>query len=200
MKFSAFIGTPGKMTPVQQAQIEALGATILPADTIMPPAAERVVEWLEGIKTEAIQRLKSAKAIASNSLAQSINVKPVNISEDSFVIILEADNYWKFVDLGVKGAKSATRAPNSPFKYTRKMPPREPLQEWIAYRGIKMEGKPGKERAESNESRAKMLQKLIFHRGLRSTRFMSDTLTQDSINTLINEISEMIDKQISIAQ
>ena len=101
MKFSAFIGTPGKMTPVQQAQIEALGATILPADTIMPPAAERVVEWLEGIKTEAIQRLKAAKAIASNSLAQSINVKPVNISEDSFVIILEADNYWKFVDLGL---------------------------------------------------------------------------------------------------
>ena len=117
MKFSAFIGTPGKMTPVQQAQIEALGATILPADTIMPPAAERVVEWLEGIKTEAIQRLKAAKAIASNSLAQSINVKPVNISEDSFVIILEADNYWKFVDLGVKGAKSAARAPSSPFKY-----------------------------------------------------------------------------------
>ncbi|NDF92798.1 MAG: hypothetical protein EB115_12670 [Betaproteobacteria bacterium] len=188
------------MTPVQQAQIEALGATILPADTIMPPAAERVVEWLEGIKTEAIQRLKAAKAIASKSLAQSINVKPVNISEDSFVIILEADNYWKFVDLGVKGAKSATRAPNSPFKYTRKMPPREPLQEWIAFKGIRMEGRPGIERAASNRSYAAYLQRKIFERGLRSTRFMSDTLTQDSINTLINEISEMIDKQISIAQ
>jgi hypothetical protein len=80
------------------------------------------------------------------------------------------------------------------------MPPREPLQEWIAFKGIRMEGRPGIERAASNRSFAAVLQRKIFERGLRSTRFMSDTLTQDSINTLINEISEMIDKQISIAQ
>ena len=47
-----------------------------------------------------------------------------------------AEDYWAFVDEGVRGAggfkgSGKMRGQGSPFKYTTKMPPREPLINWI---------------------------------------------------------------------
>jgi hypothetical protein len=200
MQFDVFAGTPGKMKPVQQAQIEAIGATLLPPEGVLPPGYEMVKEWLENVKNEAIQRLRQAKAIASNQLASSINVRPLELTDDAFTVVLEANAYWKFVDLGVKGADSALRAPNSPYSYKQggKRPPLRSLQEWIAFKGIKMAGAPGRERAANNRTLSFLLSRAIHSRGLRATRFMSDTLTEPAVNTLVTEISGLIDKQISL--
>ncbi len=76
-----------------------------------------VKKWLEGVITLAKQNLANSGAIASDSLSASIDFEPITLTDTSFVVAIVANDYWKYVDLGVKGAVSSSRAPNSPFQY-----------------------------------------------------------------------------------
>ena len=92
-----------------------------------------------------------------------------------------AEDYWMFVDEGVRGAggykgSGRMRGQGSPFKYSTKMPPRKPLINWIKNKPIKGRSKSG--RFITNESFGFLIQRSIFQRGLERTQFFSRPFTE----------------------
>ena len=119
----------------------------------------------------------------------------VTTQKDSLTLEFEfgrADNYWQFVDEGVRGAggfkgSGRARGQGSQFKYSSKMPPRKPLIQWIKSKGLK--GRGAKGRFISNNSFAFLIQRSIFQRGLTRTQFFSKPFTEQ-LNKQIDNITE----------
>ena len=109
----------------------------------------------------------------------------VTASKDSVTLEFEfggAEDYWQFVDEGVRGAggfkgSGRARGQNSPFKYSTKMPPRRFIDKWIVSKPLKAaRDKSG--RFIARKSLAFLIQRSIFQRGLERTQFFTKPLTQ----------------------
>jgi len=196
MEFDVFVGGSGKkLTDLQKEALADFGVSLADG-AIENKSYALVTKWLEGVVKLAKQNLANANAIASDSLSASINIKPITLTDTSFVVAIVANDYWKFVDLGVKGAVSSSRAPNSPFQYRDKRPPIRPIQEWIAFKEIQLEGRDKKA---ANRSFAINIANKIRREGLRATNFMSNAVTEDMVAVLTENIAEVLGKSISVA-
>jgi hypothetical protein len=107
MEFDVFVGGSGKkLTDFQKQALPDFGVNL--ADGAIDNKSYAVVKkWLEGVITLAKQNLANSGAIASDSLSASIDFEPITLTDTSFVVAIVANDYWKFVDLGVKGAVSS---------------------------------------------------------------------------------------------
>ena len=107
----------------------------------------------------------------------------VTSSKDNVTLEFEfgrAEDYWQFVDEGVRGAggykgSGKMRGQGSPFKFGSKMPPRQPLIQWIKNKPLKGRNKKG--RFITNESFGFLLQRAIYQRGLERTQFFTRPFT-----------------------
>jgi hypothetical protein len=196
MEFDVFVGGSGKkLTDLQKEALADFGVSLADG-AIENKSYALVTKWLEGVVRLAKQNLANANAIASDSLSASIDIKPITLTDTSFVVAIVANDYWKFVDLGVKGAVSSSRAPNSPFQYRDKRPPIRPIQEWIAFKEIPLEGRDKKA---ANRSFAINIANKIRREGLRATNFMSNAATKEMVDVLTKNIAEVLGKSISVA-
>jgi hypothetical protein len=196
MEFDVFVGGSGKkLTDLQKEALADFGVSLADG-AIENKSYALVTKWLEGVVRLAKQNLANANAIASDSLSASIDIKPITLTDTSFVVAIVANDYWKFVDLGVKGAVSSSRAPNSPFQYRDKRPPIRPIQEWIAFKEIQLEGRDKKA---ANRSFAINIANKIRREGLRATNFMSNAATKEMVDVLTENIAEVLGKSISVA-
>jgi len=196
MEFDVFVGGSGKkLTNVQKEALADFGVT-LAEGAIDNKSYVLVKKWLEGVIKLAKQNLANSGAIASDSLSASIQFEPISLTDTSFVVAIVANDYWKFVDLGVKGAKSSSRAPKSPFQYRDKRPPIRPIQEWIALKSIPLQGR---DKIAANRSFAINIANKIRREGLRATNFMSNAVTEDMVAVLTENIAEVLGKSISVA-
>jgi len=196
MEFDVFVGGSGKkLTEIQRQALPDFGVT-LEEGAIDNKAYALVSKWLDGVIKLAKQNLANSKAIASNDLSQSIQFAPIALTDKSFVVGIEANGYWKFVDLGVKGANSSSRAPNSPFQYRDKRPPLRPIQEWIAFKSIQLEGR---DKIAANRALSVNIANKIRREGLRATNFMSNAVTPEMVDVLVNTIAEVLGKSVSVA-
>ena len=196
MEFDVFVGGSGKkLTDIQKQALPDFGVNL--ADGAIDNKSYAVVKkWLEGVITLAKQNLANSGAIASDSLSASIDFEPITLTDTSFVVAIVANDYWKYVDLGVKGAVSSSRAPNSPFQYRDKRPPIRPIQEWIAFKSIQLEGR---DKQAANRSFAINIANKIRREGLRATNFMSNAATKEMVDVLTENIAEVLGKSISVA-
>ena len=202
MEFNVFVGGSGKkLTNIQREALADFGVA-LEDGAIENKSHALVIKWLEGVIKLAKQNLAKSNAIASNALSQSITVTPISLNDQSFVVAIEAADYWKFVDLGVKGAKSSNRAPNSPFSYRDKKPiwkhrpPVRKIQEWIAFKSIPLQGR---DKIAANRALAINISNKIWREGLKATNFMSNAVTEDMVAVLTENIAEVLGKSISVA-
>ncbi len=103
-------------------QLDNIGASRAEYDTadVFTAAENDVAEFITRVK-DNIQR---ADMIVTGDI-DDINVR---VTEDSIQVI--GQEYLLYQDKGVKGSVSSAKAPNSPYKYTDKMPP---LQVFIDY-------------------------------------------------------------------
>jgi hypothetical protein len=196
MEFDVFVGGSGKkLTDLQKEALADFGVSLADG-AIENKSYALVTKWLEGVVRLAKQNLANANAIASDSLSASIDIKPITLTDTSFVVAIVANDYWKYVDLGVKGAVSSSRAPNSPFQYRDKRPPIRPIQEWIAFKSIQLEGR---DKEAANRSFAINIANKIRREGLRATNFMSNAATKEMVDVLTENIAEVLGKSISVA-
>jgi hypothetical protein len=196
MEFDVFVGGSGKkLTDLQKEALADFGVSLADG-AIENKSYALVTKWLEGVIKLAKQNLANANAIASDSLSASIDIKPITLTDTSFVVAIVANDYWKYVDLGVKGAVSSSRAPNSPFQYRDKRPPIRPIQEWIAFKEIPLEGR---DKEAANRSFAINIANKIRREGLRATNFMSNAATKEMVDVLTENIAEVLGKSISVA-
>jgi len=196
MEFDVFVGGSGKkLTDLQKEALADFGVSLADG-AIENKSYALVTKWLEGVIKLAKQNLANANAIASDSLSASIDIKPITLTDTSFVVAIVANDYWKFVDLGVKGTQKSNRAPNSPFQYRDKRPPIRPIQEWIAFKSIQLEGR---DKQAANRSFAVNIANKIRREGLRATNFMSNAATKEMVDVLTENIAEVLGKSISVA-
>jgi len=104
-----------------------------------------------------------------------------------------AEDYWAFVDEGVRGAggykgSGRMRGQGSPFKYSSKMPPRRFIDRWIVSKPLK-EARDKSGRFIKRKSLAFLIQRAIYQRGLERTQFFSKPFTQQ-LNKQAEKITE----------
>ena len=146
---------------------------------------------------------KKKKTTSGNTLFNDFDYL-VTKQQDSVTLEFEfggAEDYWQFVDEGVRGAggfkgSGRARGQGSPFKFSSKMPPRQPLMQWIKNKPLK--GRDKKGRFIKRESFAFLIQRSIFQRGLERTQFFSKPFTEQ-LNKETDNITEAFADDLEIA-
>jgi hypothetical protein len=135
---------------------------------------------------------------ASMSLRQSIAPLPVKEVGGGYMVEIEMNDYWKFVNEGVRGAQDGSKAIGSPFQYRDKMPPRQAIEDWITNKGINPGGSRG-QRMQPRASLAAAIQRNIYRFGTPRTLFFDKALPESLMKALTEDVAEAFGKSISIS-
>ena len=127
----------------------------------------------------------------SNKLTNSLNFKtkemPNSIGFDFY-----AEDYWKFLDYGVKGKVSSAKAPNSPYKFGsgtgKKGGLRQAIDSWVVRKGLAgTRGKDG--RFTTRKQMVSMISRSIYLKGTKETKFFREAF-ETSYKSLDDNIVE----------
>lgn len=165
-----------------------------------------LVKFIEGVKSQLQENLNATSKTGQQSLYNSIqvNVEPLG---DTISVQLVMNDYWKYVDKGVKGRKSTyPESSESPFQY-----PASPkssggkfqssLQLWIAQKPIQVRtsaGQSGKQVLNINASIAYAMRSSIIDKGIRATNFFSSVINEQSLQTLTDQLEKQLGKKVEI--
>ena len=149
---------------------------------------------------------KKKKTTSSNTLYNDFDYL-VTADKDSVTLQFEfggAEDYWDFVDEGVRGAggykgKGKMRGQGSPFKFSNKMPPRGVIDRWIVSKPLKAARSNGKFIA--RKSLAFLIQRSIFQRGLTRTQFFSKPFTEQldkQTDAIVEAFGNDLEKQLEL--
>jgi hypothetical protein len=124
---------------------------------------------------ESKNNLKSSGRNNTSSLANSI--KGEIVTEDGFTIVgFKMNDYGMFVDQGVKGKTSSTRAPNSDFKFGsgtgKKGGLTKGINQWVKQKGFQFRDRKSG-RFLSYESTAYLITRSIFNKGIKPSLFFT---------------------------
>lgn len=160
----------------------------------MSVSKKRMEQALKQFINEVVSksRLNLAKRgkNATGNLSKSIS-GDYKVNDNSFEVSFSMEDYGTFQDLGVKGAKSSTKAPNSPYKYGTGTAPKgmfkTAINAWVVRKGIAPRGKGGK-----FTTRSEMLfniRRSIYNTGIRPSLFLTDAFNS-GFKGLDEEITE----------
>ena len=147
---------------------------------------------------------KKKKTTSPNTLFNDFDYL-VTAKKDSVTLEFEfggAEDYWQFVDEGVRGAggykgKGKMRGQGSPFKFSNKMPPRGVIDRCIVSKPLKAARKDGK--FIKRKSLAFLIQRAIYQRGLTRTQFFSKPFTTElkkQTDAIVEAFGEDLEKQL----
>jgi len=147
---------------------------------------------------------RKKKTTSPNTLFNDFNYLVTNTGETVTLefVFGKADDYWQFVDEGVKGVggfkgSGRARGQGSPFKFSNKMPPRRAIDKWIVTKPLKA-GRDERGRFVSRKSLAFLIQRSIFQRGLERTQFFSRPFTEQ-LDKQTDNITKAFADDIEIA-
>ena len=147
---------------------------------------------------------RKKKTTSPNTLFNEFDYLVTNTGETVTLefVFGKADDYWQFVDEGVKGVggfkgSGRARGQGSPFKFSNKMPPRRAIDKWIVTKPLKA-GRDEKGRFVSRKSLAFLIQRSIFQRGLERTQFFSRPFTEQ-LDKQTDNITKAFADDIEIA-
>ena len=121
-------------------------------------------------RTNLAQKGKNASGNLSKSISGDYKISP-----NSFQVSFSMEDYGTFQDLGVKGARSSSKAPESPYKFGTGTAPKgmfkTAINAWVIRKGIapRTNGKFA--------NRANMLFNIrmsIFNTGIKPSKFFTD--------------------------
>lgn len=132
----------------------------------------------------------------SKQLEQSLVVLPVEFQGSRYVMNFKAEDYWKFINSGVRGAGGEKKSGGSwrqkgggsPFAFSTKKPPLDSgtlgtsLRYWAKNKSL-------------NEY---AVRESIFRQGIKPTHFFDDVITQSWIAELITRLEKAGSKEIEI--
>jgi hypothetical protein len=111
--------------------------------------------------------LTRGKKNSSKDLYNSLDSE-VKVSKNSFELSFLMEDYGLFQDKGVSGVKKKY---NTPYSYTRKMPPPSKMDKWIVKKGIAPRDKDGK--FISRKSLQFMIARSIYNNGIKPSLFFT---------------------------
>ena len=154
---------------------------------------------------------KKKKQTKQNTLYKDFDYL-VTAQKDSVTLAFEfggAEDYWDFVDEGVKGSggfkgSGKMRGQGSPFSFKKKNIARGVVAKWIANKPLKLRGAGGKfvEKNQQNiKSAAFLIGRAIAQRGLERTQFFSKPFTQQlnkQTDAIVEAFGNDLEKQLEI--
>jgi hypothetical protein len=185
------------------------------SDEILDKCADVLMEWGNANANEMRRLLRERlkhKGTESN-LAQSINLNNPTIKGGVVTMAIDLNDYWMFIDLGVKGLRNVSAKGVQTKTYTNKdfpqgfafkntsTPPQMiiALQDFIARKGIPARVTASESTtdviATSFEMAASMAD-AIKQKGIDGTKFYTDTFDQESYNELTNKLSTIIGQEV----
>jgi hypothetical protein len=195
----------GSMKGIDQTALEGIGSVLGPKGGGKSPTHDVLVKWIERVIELAKKNLEAANANAGGTLSASIAPEDIELSAKQIVVAIMANPYWKYVDQGVRGKTSSLKAPRSPFQYRDKFPPAQAMADWIANKGIPVEPTYSRElkrmrtKQEQGLVDGRSVAYFVYHQGTTATNFMSNALSPEAIDVLVNTIAETLGKSISVA-
>ena len=134
-----------------------------------------IIMFRDYVIKEAKDNLKRTSHNNTSSLANSI--KGEIVTEDNFTIVgFKMNDYGTFVDLGVKGKTSSTRAPNSDFKFGsgtgKKGGLTKGINQWVKQKGFQFRDKKSGKFL-SYDSTAYLITRSIFNKGIKPSLFFT---------------------------
>lgn len=161
---------------------------------------ENVNKAINKLRAYVIQQSRSNLSKGKKNVSKSLynSIKSEVETEDNYILIgFSMEKYGMFQDQGVKGSKSSEKAPNSPFKFTNKMPPSKPLSDWAKKRNIRLRDDSGKFKKGNYKTIGFLIARSIFEKGMKPSFFFTKPFNvgyKRFIDTdLINAFSQDID-------
>ena len=185
------------------------------SDEILDKCADVLLEWGNANANEMRrllrERLKHKKT--ESNLAQSIDLQDPIIKGGVVSMAIDLNDYWMYVDLGVKGLVNSSAVGIPTKTYTNKdypngfsfknmgTPPQmiSNLQDYIARKGIQArvsKTETGRQVIQTSFQMASAMADAIKLKGIDGTRFYSDTFNDESYNELTNKLSLIIGQEV----
>ena len=196
----------GSMKGIDQTALEGIGSIVGPKGGGKSPAHDVLVKWVARVIELAKKNLEAANANAGGTLSASIAPEDIELSAKQIVVAIMANPYWKYVDRGVHGRTSSyLSARGSKFRYDKKIPPPQAIADWIANKGIPVVPTYSRklERMRTKQEQGLVMGRSIAfairERGIEGTKFMSNALSPEMIDVLVNTIAETLGKSVSLS-
>ena len=185
------------------------------SDEILDKCADVLLEWgnknAEQMRVFLRQRLKQKQT--ESNLAQSIQTKGAIVKGDVVTMTIDLNDYWMFVDLGVRGLKNRSASGVPTKTYTNKdfpqgfafkntsTPPQMilALQDFIARKGIPARTSKDQSNFDvvvTSFQMASAMADAIKLKGIDGTRFYSDTFNDESYRELTEQLSKVIGQEV----
>jgi hypothetical protein len=196
----------GSMKGIDQTALEGIGSIAGPKGGGKSPAHDVLVKWVARVIELAKKNLEAANANAGGTLSASIDFGEIELTAKEIVVTVVANPYWKYVDQGVHGRTSSyLSARDSKFRYGNKIPPPQAIADWIANKEIAVTPTYSRKlkRMRTKQEQGLVLGRTmafaIRERGIEGTKFMSNALSPEMIDVLVNTIAETMGKSVSLA-
>ena len=179
---------------------------------MMHTTASILQEW--GRKqTEEMQKLLLARVKRGNAtdnlLARSIIFDGSKVTTNGSTAIWNLNDYWIYVDLGVKGVKNRSKTYTSVdypsgFKFKNLgVPPqmRNAMQDYISRKGIKVRDSKGESKQtviERSFQMAHAMSVAVKKKGIDGTRFYSDVFNDKGFKRLTDVLEEALGQEVEI--
>lgn len=116
-------------------------------------------------KSNLSKQKKSVTGDLYGSLGYDLNTSPNSFSLEFYMM-----DYGQFVDQGVSGIDMKY---NTPFSFTNKKPPMQPLADWAKKRNIRLRDEKGRFKKGNYRSIGFVLQKSIYEKGIKPSLFFT---------------------------
>jgi hypothetical protein len=176
---------------------------------MMQITAKVLQEW--GRKqTEEMQKLLLARVKRGNKtdnlLARSIIFDGTKITTQGTTAVWDLNDYWMYVDLGVKGVKNRSKTYTSvdaPAGFQFKtlgvgFKMLHAFTDYITRKGIKVITEPGERVIEAQFSMAHAMAKAVKKKGIDGTRFYSDVFNDKGFKRLNDMLEKALGQEIEI--
>jgi len=157
-----------------------------------------LIEW----GNEVIGKLKASLTAktstgTSKQLEQSLVVLPIELGDSKFTLKFQAEDYWKFINEGVRGVGGQKKDGSvwtqkggaSPFSFKDKKPPvnfsslnGSSLRQWSYNKGL-------------NEY---AVRESIFRQGIKPTHFWDDVVNQNLVKDLVKRLEKAGAKEVEL--
>lgn len=154
----------------------------------MPVALQLVSEYVEAFQRMASDKLNAMDRVDTGSLASSIRFETTETG-DGLIIEVFVNDYYKFVDKGVRGVGPNNINSTSPYRFRYANPSKshiEAIRGWIRRNGLKSRakdvqkyGRIGREQRQPEDVQlAKIIARSIKKKGLKATGFWDESINE----------------------
>lgn len=180
----------------------------MPAPNIAQ-VAEIVEAWTQEVFDQIQDNARKDFRSKSNALAQSATVIPANVIATHITYQILIDDYYRFIDEGVKGYKSSyLKSRSSRYKFQNRYVGRKMLNaisRWIKNAGIASFKKPQGGRitqlrsvAQQKNSMAWAIATSIKKKGIEATGFFTKAVSDKKIIELETRLTDAMGRKIEL--